>query len=107
VPFTKKETEQFSTRLKALANPPSPWILTNLEFIFKSFLELPADTRLSERTIYWILVGFAKTSGRDVHKMQKVWSLLVERFGGGWGGRLEKCRKIFYGELPGADKWPD
>lgn len=106
VPVAKKEKKELSTRLKALANPPSSWTLTNLEFIFKSFLELPADTRPSERTIYWILVGFAKTSGRDVHKMQKVWSLLVEHFGGGWGGRLETCRKIFYGELPGADKWP-
>ena len=106
LPVPKQDRDKLSTRLKLLAHAPSPWTLSNLEPIFKSFLDLPVGTRPSERTIYWILVAFAKTSGRDVQKMQKVWSLLINRFGGeGWGGRLERFRKRIHGELPGADEW--
>lgn len=107
-PVPKRKEEKLSTRLRHLAHPPfsdSPWTLQNLNYLFMSFLELPMGTRPSERTIYWILVAFAKTSGNNADKLQEVWSQLEAHFDGQRGGRLEKFRKRIYGESPGADEW--
>jgi pentatricopeptide repeat protein len=100
-------TRQKQNRLRNF-NPPSPdspWTLKNLDVLFESFLEWPVDTQPSDRTIYWILVAFAKTSGNDADKLQKVWSQLRSRFEGRWGGRLERFRKRVHGELPSVDEW--
>jgi hypothetical protein len=66
--------------------------------VFKAFLNLPADTKPSERLIYWILVSFGKASGDDPGKLRKVFLQLEQRFGGGWGGRLERLRNNVFGE---------
>jgi pentatricopeptide repeat protein len=76
----------------------SEWNLENLHQVFKAFLNLPADTKPSERLIYWILVSFGKASGDDPGKLRKVFLQLEQRFGGGWGGRLERLRNNFFGE---------
>lgn len=65
----------------------SPWTLENLEIIFENFLEMDWDAcnaeeekaptlKLSDRTIYWIMVSFAKTTNNDWYKMYTVWTRL-------------------------------
>ena len=73
------------------------WNLENLHQVFKAFLNLPADSKPSERLIYWILVSFGKASGDDPGKLRKVFLQLEQRFGGGWGGRLERLRERIFG----------
>jgi pentatricopeptide repeat protein len=86
----------------------SPWTLSNLDLLFKSFLELPPGTRPSERMIYWLLVAFAKASRNNHNKMQKVWALLRGRFKEGqWKGRLERFRQRAYGEIPDDEEWKE
>jgi len=76
----------------------SDWNLDNLHQVFKAFINLPSDAKPSERLIYWILVSFRKASGDDPGKLRKVFVQLEQRFGGGWGGRLERLRKSLFGE---------
>lgn len=104
-PLSQRQKQQLSTRLKNHASPPSPWTLRNLDLLFKSFLELPVGTRPSDRTVYWILVAFAKTGGNDVKQLRKVWSQMEARFEGRWGGRLDRFKKRIHGEIPGRDEW--
>lgn len=77
---------------------PSAWTLINLEALFNSFINLPSDVRPGDRTIYWVLMAFYILTDRDRKKLRKVWEKLVERFGGGWGGRIERLRKYIYEE---------
>jgi hypothetical protein len=78
---------------RSTLQPESAWTLENLYALFKAFLQLPSDVRVSERVIYWILIAFGKTSGYDARKLRNVWAKLEARFGGGWGGRLERFRQ--------------
>ncbi|KAL6309574.1 hypothetical protein BKA93DRAFT_697993, partial [Sparassis latifolia] len=86
-----KGAELLSSRLKS-----SMWTSDNLHALFQSFLKLPHNVQPSERTIFWVLMAFATTSGHDARKLRKVWEQLEERFGGGWGGRLERFRQRIY-----------
>jgi pentatricopeptide repeat protein len=96
-----KDELPLTARLKTLSDPSvDDWTMWHLSCLFKTFLELPADTRPSDRTIYWILFAFAKSSGNDKGKLRHVWVLLERRFGGGWGGRLERFRKKIFSEIP-------
>jgi hypothetical protein len=81
-------------RLTSLHQPTedSHWTLDNLHALFNSFLRLPGDVRVPERIVYWVLVAFGKTSGHDAGKLRRALSLMEKRFGGGWGGRLERIR---------------
>ncbi|KAH7914380.1 hypothetical protein BJ138DRAFT_1079491 [Hygrophoropsis aurantiaca] len=83
------------------SSPESPWHLDNLHILFQTFMDMPGEVKPSERLIYWILVAFGRTSGNDAGKLRKIWSQLEHKFGGGWGGRLEKMRKSIHAE--GAD----
>lgn len=74
----------------------SAWTITNLEALFETFVKLPHNTKPSERTIYWILVAFDTLSDHAKPKLRKVWEKLEERFGGGWGGRLEHFKRRIY-----------
>ncbi|KAG1820525.1 uncharacterized protein BJ212DRAFT_1575729 [Suillus subaureus] len=74
------------------------WNLENLHQVFKAFMNLPADVMPSERLIFWILVSFGKASGNDTGKLRKVFVQLEQRFGGGWGGRLDVLRKNIFGD---------
>ena len=88
---------KFSSRLKKRneknhdsEGSESPWTLWSLDSLFKAFLDLPDGTRASERTIYWILVSFAKLSGNDPDKMREIYNELERKFGDRWGGRIKK-----------------
>ncbi|KAF9224301.1 hypothetical protein BS17DRAFT_731958 [Gyrodon lividus] len=72
------------------------WNLENLQTVFTAFLELPEDAKPSERLVYWIIVAFGRTSGNDPEKLREVWTQLEDKYGGGWGGRLERIRKAIY-----------
>ncbi|KAG0699872.1 hypothetical protein DFH29DRAFT_29002 [Suillus ampliporus] len=85
-----------SERLRPIQK--SDWNLDNLHQVFKAFMNLPADVKPSERLIYWILVSFGKASGNDAGKLRKVFLQLEQRFGGGWGGRLDRLRKSIFGD---------
>lgn len=85
-----------SERLRPIQK--SDWNLENLHQVFKAFMNLPADVMPSERLIYWILVSFGKASGNDAGKLRKVFLQLEQRFGGGWGGRLDRLRKSIFGD---------
>lgn len=84
-----------SERLRPIQK--NDWNLENLHQVFKAFMNLPADVMPSERLIYWILTSFGKASGNDAGKLRKVFLQLEQRFGGGWGGRLERLRKDLFG----------
>ncbi|KAH9947254.1 hypothetical protein B0H21DRAFT_692241 [Amylocystis lapponica] len=75
----------------------SAWTYDNLHILYQSFLALPHDVRPSDRTIYWVIKAFATTSGNDIRKLRRIWEQLETRFGGGWGGRLERFRHAIYG----------
>ncbi|KZT12781.1 uncharacterized protein LAESUDRAFT_808323 [Laetiporus sulphureus 93-53] len=90
---TLKEDQTLSRHLKR-----SQWTMANLDALFDSFLTLTHESKPSERTIYWILVAFKRLSGRDKPKLQRVWQKLEDKFGGGWGGRLERFRKRIHDE---------
>lgn len=85
-----------SERLRPIQK--SDWNLENLHQVFKAFMNLPANVMPSERLIYWILVSFGKASGNDAGKLRKVFLQLEQRFGGGWGGRLDRLRKSIFGD---------
>ncbi|KAG1756048.1 hypothetical protein EDB19DRAFT_2034651 [Suillus lakei] len=85
-----------SERLRPIQK--SDWNLENLHQVFKAFINLPADVKPSERLIYWILVSFGKASGNDAGKLRRVFLQLEQRFGGGWGGRLDRLRKSIFGD---------
>ncbi|KAF9246920.1 hypothetical protein BU15DRAFT_69772 [Melanogaster broomeanus] len=72
------------------------WNLENLQTVFTAFLELPEVPKPSERTVYWIIVAFGRTSGNDLGKLREIWAQLEDKYGGGWGGRLERIRKAIY-----------
>ncbi|KAH7931347.1 hypothetical protein BV22DRAFT_1053278 [Leucogyrophana mollusca] len=93
-----------SDRLHENSDPSheSPWNLNNLHALFKTFMDMPGEVRPSERLIYWILMAFGKASGDDSGKLRKVWSQLEQKFGGGWGGRLERMRKSIHAEGGGS-----
>ncbi|KAG2158992.1 uncharacterized protein EDB93DRAFT_1325083 [Suillus bovinus] len=84
-----------SERLRPIQK--NDWNLENLHQVFKAFINLPADVMPSERLIYWILVSFAKVTGNDAGKLRKVFLQLEQRFGGGWGGRLDRLRESIFG----------
>ncbi|KIK91694.1 hypothetical protein PAXRUDRAFT_830607 [Paxillus rubicundulus Ve08.2h10] len=84
--------ESFITALLR-PSPQAAWNLENLQMIFTAFLELPEDAKPSERLVYWIIVAFGKTSGNDLGKLREVWVQLEDKYGGGWGGRLERIRR--------------
>ncbi|EIN10387.1 hypothetical protein PUNSTDRAFT_64274 [Punctularia strigosozonata HHB-11173 SS5] len=74
------------------------WTVDKLHVIFQAFLTLPADVKPSSRTIYNVLMAYSKASGHDVHRLRRVWAQLADRFGGHWGGRLEKFRKQLHSQ---------
>ncbi|KZT27035.1 hypothetical protein NEOLEDRAFT_1061770 [Neolentinus lepideus HHB14362 ss-1] len=70
------------------------WNWHNLELIFENFLELPDDVRLSDRTVWWIIVAFIKTSGANISELRNMWSRLEERYPGYWSERVRKFQAI-------------
>lgn len=85
---------EFTSRLSGLYSRPSPWNLDNLTIVLDGFLNLPHHVKPSERTFYWIMVAFGKTSSNDIKKLREVWNRIEDRFPGPWGGRLGKLAKM-------------
>ncbi|KAL1944218.1 hypothetical protein VTO73DRAFT_3403 [Trametes versicolor] len=75
-----------------------PWTLEQLHTLFGDFIELPHEARPSSRTVYWLLVAFAITSGYDRAILRSVWERLEGRYGGRWDGRVRELRDKIYAE---------
>ncbi|KAI0638260.1 hypothetical protein C8Q77DRAFT_1090198 [Trametes polyzona] len=72
------------------------WTYEQLHTLFGDFVALPQQARPNSRTVYWLLVAFAVTSGNDREVLRSVWNRLESRYGGWWDGRvLELRNKIF------------
>ncbi len=74
------------------------WTLDQLRTLFDHFIDLPQDARPSSRTVYWLLVAFAITSGYDRVLLREVWERLAARYGAVWDGRVEVFRTRVYQE---------
>lgn len=74
------------------------WTLEQLRTLFDHFIDLPQDARPSSRTVYWLLVGFAITSGYDRVLLRGVWERLGVRYGVVWDGRVEVFRERVFQE---------
>ena len=76
------------------------WTLAQLRTLFDHFIDLPQDARPNGRTVYWLLVAFAITSGYDRALLREVWERLAARYGGVWDGRVEVLRaRVFQEEF--------
>lgn len=75
-----------------------PWTPEQLHTLFGDFIELPHEARPSSRTVYWLLVAFAITSGYDRAILRSVWERLEGRYGGRWDGRVRELRDKIYAE---------
>ncbi|KIJ70451.1 hypothetical protein HYDPIDRAFT_77324 [Hydnomerulius pinastri MD-312] len=90
-PWERGEQKAITATLQSPSQ--AAWDLENLETVFTAFMELPEDTKPSDRLVYWIIVAFGRTSGNDPRKIREVYAQLEDKYGGGWGGRLERIRK--------------
>ncbi|KAI0310982.1 hypothetical protein OF83DRAFT_1287823 [Amylostereum chailletii] len=77
-------------------SPAQPWTLEPLEQLFAQFLVGPGVERPRSDLLFWIVVAFWRTSGRDAVRVQAVIEQLHERFGGEWGGRLKRMSSMIY-----------
>lgn len=96
--------------LSPATDDSSPWALKALDPLFEDFLRIPRGVEPTENLIFWILTAFAKTSGEDKRKLRRVYRLLEERFGGQWGGRLERLREVIFApdsSQPSVESWDD
>ncbi|PIL37224.1 hypothetical protein GSI_00917 [Ganoderma sinense ZZ0214-1] len=76
------------------------WTLDQLRTLFNHFIDLPQDARPSGRTVFWLLVAFAITSGYDRALLREVWEKLATRYGAVWDGRVEVLRtRVFQEEF--------
>jgi len=73
----------------------SPWNIHNLQLIFEMFMECLSECTPTNRTLFWILKGFARTSHGGLTKMKQIWSVLDDRFSPatGWSGRMLRVKK--------------
>ena len=83
--------------------PPAAWTLAQLAELFATFVGLPGGARPNARTVYWLLVAFAVTSGYDRAVLRDVWARLAARYGEHWDGRVRAFRdKVFADEFDAA-----
>lgn len=80
----------------SLDTDPSLWNLTNLQLVYKAFMDLPKDEIPNERVLYWIMASFVKLGGNDVHLLRHIWEQLEGKYGRGWSKRLERIRRAIY-----------
>ncbi|KAI9000940.1 hypothetical protein BD414DRAFT_473129 [Trametes punicea] len=75
------------------------WTLKQLHVLFVDFIDLPQDAKPNSRTVYWLLVAFAITSGYDRAVLRSVLERLNGRYGGEhWDGRVRELRDKIYAE---------
>ena len=83
-------------RSRGIDGPKLDWNLRNLYALYKRFLELPADQKPRERTLYWLIMAFEKCSGGNYWKMREVWMALERKWGRRWGPGLCGIRSRIY-----------
>ncbi|KAG7448936.1 uncharacterized protein BT62DRAFT_928942 [Guyanagaster necrorhizus] len=71
-----------------------PWSFDALQSIYDTFIIMPGDDVPTKTTIYWLMVAFNKVSGRDLACMRQVWTEMVERFHGPWGGPDNRLQRM-------------
>ena len=71
---------------------PHSWTLAQLDELFTDFVALSGAARPNARTVYWLLVAFAITSGHDRAVLRGAWARLAARYGVHWDGRVERLR---------------
>ncbi|PBK72896.1 hypothetical protein ARMSODRAFT_953305 [Armillaria solidipes] len=71
-----------------------PWSLDALQSIYDTFIMMPGDDVPTKTTIYWLMVAFNKVSGQDLVCMRQVWTEMVERFNGPWGGPDNRLQRM-------------
>ncbi|KAF8138157.1 hypothetical protein EV363DRAFT_512506 [Boletus edulis] len=89
----KVDTESFAALFQS---PRATWNQETLETVLAAFLQLPDSPKPTDSVIYWILVGFDRTSGKDSAKLREVYTKLETKYGGDWGGRLEEIRRSIF-----------
>ncbi|KAI0375714.1 hypothetical protein BV20DRAFT_1008431 [Pilatotrama ljubarskyi] len=93
------EHEPHTEPSEAAHEPARPvWTLEQLHALFGDFIELPQPARPNSRTVYWLLVAFAISSGYDRGILREVWERLEARYGGWWDGRVDELRSKIYAE---------
>jgi len=92
-----KPLPEFATQLAVRQKPKglTPWNVHNLQIIFGMFMESVGDCIPNNRTLFWILKGFARTSRNSLKKMKDVWNILSARFepSHGWRGRMLRIQE--------------
>jgi len=89
----KVDTESFAALFQSSL---AGWNQETLETVLAAFLQLPGSPKPTDSVIYWILVGFDRTSGKDSAKLREVCTKLQTKYGGDWGGRLEEIRRSIF-----------
>ncbi|KAH9899797.1 hypothetical protein C8Q73DRAFT_681060 [Cubamyces lactineus] len=75
------------------------WTFEQLYTIFNDFINLPFDSKPNNRTVYWLLVAFATTSGHNQAVLRNVLEQIEDRFGiEGWDERLRVLREKILAE---------
>ncbi|CDO68728.1 hypothetical protein BN946_scf184652.g55 [Trametes cinnabarina] len=75
------------------------WTFKQLHNLFSDFIELPQDAQPNSRTVYWLLVAFAISSGYDRTILRDVVQRLEGRYGrAGWDRRVHHLRKKIFAE---------
>ncbi|KAL4241504.1 hypothetical protein ABKN59_000394 [Abortiporus biennis] len=67
------------------------WSFDALQALFDDFMGIP-NIQASERTLYWILVAFARLSGEDTVKVKEIFTRIEDKFGLVTSGRLKRLK---------------
>ncbi|TCD64338.1 hypothetical protein EIP91_004248 [Steccherinum ochraceum] len=99
--FARHGTSHLSQRLHNVSGgvhtaEPDAWNMQKLDALFSDFLAIPASVKPSPRMLWWIMVAYARTSGRDTRKLQEVLSRLKERFPHQWGWRMRRLEQRIF-----------
>jgi pentatricopeptide repeat protein len=69
------------------------WTLPTLEALFDRFLDLPHDTPLREPTLFWLVSGFARTSGGSSQDTSLLLRSVFERIEARFGSSASKLTR--------------
>ena len=70
------------------------WTLQTLEALFDRFLDLPHDTPLREPTLFWLVSGFARTSGGSSQDTSLLLRSVFERVEARFGSSALKLTRV-------------
>jgi pentatricopeptide repeat protein len=95
LPKPRTHQEASNTPLDEEGRPiMTPWNIHNLQLVYNMFMECATDCLPNNRTIFWILKGFARTTRNSLEKMKTIWEQLDARFAStlGWKGRILRIK---------------